>query len=525
MSAAQELVTRLTLDSKQFNLGISSAEKKVGSFSESTIKSFSYTNAAIGLLGTAAVYKFGDAIISVISDIGALYDKTQSLGISVSRFQELALAAGEAGVSQDTLTNSLSKMQKTIGNASIGVKESVQALGLLGLTYKNLQDLDPQQQFLLIGERISQVKDRSLQAALATKTLGRSGAESLGFFNSNMKESIDSASKLGFTLSNLQASNLDHLGESSARLWETFKGKGTQIIADIAPGIESIGNMLVSVVGRINTSVNNMIQSIAKGVRKGAYAFADLLPRGDVSDVEKFLSGLNKATGGSLNSLSDQATSKRLSDPKVDRGVGKLNVSELTAKAVNDSLPKLTDASVQAKQAIYDLGNSAKSASDKFKMVQNSIDAPGQQQASDLFAQANKRFTGSSGRDVNGLLGSSPIQELPAAQSEKFIALLKDSINNPNNGKSNIDNLERIAKGVNSQVEDNRGMLTAIQELKGFLEQQTQKPAEVSLKVTVDVAPSPDFVAKVVTSQDFTKAQKAAMYQEWGNIARSIGNR
>jgi hypothetical protein len=146
-----ELVARLKLDSSQFTRSLTSIKGQLVT--------------ALGTVGAiAGLYKLGQTISDVSQKISNLYDKTQSLGVGFSAFQELDFAASRAGVSTEQLQTLLGKMSVTIGQAASGSDKAQQSLARLGLSAEQLTGLSVDQQFLKISQAIAELSSQSEKA-------------------------------------------------------------------------------------------------------------------------------------------------------------------------------------------------------------------------------------------------------------------------------------------------------------------------------------------------------------------------
>ncbi|WP_163011310.1 phage tail tape measure protein, partial [Pseudomonas viridiflava] len=96
-------------------------------------------------------------------------------------FRELSFAAKLSGSSAETLGGALQKMQINIGAATAGSKELSQMFKGLGINIKDssgkLKSSDAL--FDTFVDRISKIKDPSLQAQAAVKIFGKSATELL----------------------------------------------------------------------------------------------------------------------------------------------------------------------------------------------------------------------------------------------------------------------------------------------------------------------------------------------------------
>src|SRR5690606_36333090 len=121
------------------------------------------------------------------------------------------------------LENGLRRMQRTIYDAGRGLSTATDALADLGLTAEDLAGLSPEQQFKLLAERISQIEDPTLKAALAMGIFGRSGTQLLPLFASGARgiEMLQAeARRLGLTMSGEDAKAAEEFSDALDRLWQ-----------------------------------------------------------------------------------------------------------------------------------------------------------------------------------------------------------------------------------------------------------------------------------------------------------------
>jgi len=79
---------------------------------------------------------------------------SQRTGISVESLSQLGFAAEQTGSDLATLVKGTRAMQRATFDLSRGLKTQIDAFGVLGLKYKDLRDLSPEEQFKLIADRL-----------------------------------------------------------------------------------------------------------------------------------------------------------------------------------------------------------------------------------------------------------------------------------------------------------------------------------------------------------------------------------
>lgn len=261
-----ELLTKITADTSDFNSKIRGAEQQASGFGQKASKGIGLLSTAIrglGLIGGTF------AIKKMVEDVGALNDETAKLGISIEAFQYLAKATDDAGLSADGLQNALARMQKTLGDAIGGNATAIKAFTDLNLSVTDLAKLSPDQQYLAIGEAIGKLGDRSLEAAAAQNIFGRAGKDSLGFFNTNMKEAVKNATDLGFAVGTIQAEQLDKLAEKADEFSKVLVGAGKNLLAELAP----VGIYLIGIAEKFAGTLKSAVAKISDGISQGATAF------------------------------------------------------------------------------------------------------------------------------------------------------------------------------------------------------------------------------------------------------------
>lgn len=232
------------------------------------------TSAALGLF----VNGYADAT-------GAIGDTAERTGISRERFQELGFAAKLTGSSSEVLAGALQKMNINVGAAAKGSKELTDMFSGLGIKLKNtdgsLKSTD--EQFAMFVDRISKIKNPSLQAQAAVKIFGKSATELLPLIrggSAGLQEMSDEARRLGIVLSDDAVRD----GEAFGDILDTLK-------AAIGGVGNTIGTALVPELSKMATWLTETIVKYRPQIEAFATAFARDLP-GNIERIVGFLSDL-----------------------------------------------------------------------------------------------------------------------------------------------------------------------------------------------------------------------------------------
>ncbi|HMN39629.1 MAG TPA: hypothetical protein PKE29_02215 [Phycisphaerales bacterium] len=205
------------------------------------------TAAVTALLGTAKAF----------SDTGDMLDKmSQRTGVSVEALSELGFAADLSGTDLETLESGLRNMQRTLAGAAQGSASAAEALGRLGLSAAQLAGLSPDEQFKVLAERISQVRDPALRAALAMELFGKAGTKLLPLMAdgaAGIEAMQEEARRLGLTVSTETARDAAALNDALGTLWKVLKQGVFTIGGALAPTLKDLAERITRIVVSITT--------------------------------------------------------------------------------------------------------------------------------------------------------------------------------------------------------------------------------------------------------------------------------
>lgn len=283
----------LFADDTKLVRGLRAAERKLRVFGDGIrtlgLKMMSLGTALLApLVGSTKVFStLGDSVAKM----------AKRTGLSVETLSELGYAASQSGIDAGALENGLRRMQRSIYDAGRGLSTAVDALSDLGLSYRDLKNLSPEEQFKRIADRISQINDPTLKAAIAMSLLGRSGTALLPLFKqgaAGINALQDQARSLGLTMSGEDAAAAEVFGDTLDRLWSVVKMTTFQVGAALAPALQRMVTVITEVLVKINAWIQenrSVIVSIAKVIASVLAAGAVLVVLGTT------ISGLGLALG------------------------------------------------------------------------------------------------------------------------------------------------------------------------------------------------------------------------------------
>ena len=233
-------------------------------------------------VGLAAVAAFGAGASAVASGLLDLEDRVETLGntadklgVSFEFIQTLEEAGNRSGVSIESVSSAFGKLQKTLAGADEESRAATEALGKLGISFTDLENLSPEEQIRLVGEQLQGIEDPAKRTAAAMQIFGKSGADLLPFF-ANLGPAADDIERLGGSLTAIDRSRIDDfgagidaLGVASSRLGELlllpFVGLGEGIAqgsAEFLGGINAIVGPIGDVLEPILSGLGSAIEIV-----------------------------------------------------------------------------------------------------------------------------------------------------------------------------------------------------------------------------------------------------------------------
>lgn len=220
------LRTVLGLDTREFEQGERRARKKIGLF-EQKLKQF--RNVVIGAFSVLALKKFADVIAGTIARVTREADRFQKLGtrlgVSTNFLSELQFVAERTGQTFESVTKSIERQVRRVGEAAEGNKTYAEAFRALNLEAARLRELSPEQQFSLILQRLSEIPNKTEQVRIAFNAFGREGVSMLQAIEGGAGEIIklrNEARHLGATVDQFKADKFAAFADSLTNIKTRF---------------------------------------------------------------------------------------------------------------------------------------------------------------------------------------------------------------------------------------------------------------------------------------------------------------
>lgn len=293
------LAAKLTLNSKEYDDGLTDAKKNAEDFSKtwntakgqfaSGAKSIAVGAGAIAGVGTAA-FKAADALSKNLDEI----DKTsQKVGMSTKAYQEWDYVLKISGTEMSNMTTGLKTLTNKFDDAKKGGKGAVDAFAKLGLKMEDIQDLSREDLFGTVITAFQNMEDSADRAALANELFGKSGQDLTPLFNTTAEETrklIEEVNHLGGVMSEDAVKDGAAFQDSLTALKTAFAGASGSLLSELVPAITKLMGKVTEFVasGGIEKIISTL-KTLAPviGIVVGAFAGFQIIS-GIVSLVQGF---------------------------------------------------------------------------------------------------------------------------------------------------------------------------------------------------------------------------------------------
>ena len=225
----------------------------------------SLRGALVGVAAVGGFLRLAQESTKAATSLVELADRT---GFATDRLQTLSRVFEGDGVSVEAFTKSIGRMTRTINDAYLGLSTARDALGQIGLTFDDLKDLRPEEQFDLIAKGIGDLATESERAGVVQNIFGR-GAQ--GFINvlqrgtESLNEQEEAFRRLGLT-SEDGLRSLKALNQEFTNLSTTLQVSLQQSFAESA---DELKILLEDLQELIRTSTPIAIQGVSSAARTG----------------------------------------------------------------------------------------------------------------------------------------------------------------------------------------------------------------------------------------------------------------
>ena len=269
-----DLSASLTLDSSQYEKGLSDAESEANGFGgklKTALKGGAVAFAAVTAAATAMTAAIGKGIKKT-AEYGDHVDKmSQKIGISAESYQKWDYVMQRAGGSVDSLKMGM----KTLSQQAEKGNEAFQKLGV---TEEDLKNLNQEELFEKTVKGLSEMEAGTERTALASQLLGRAGADMAPLFNQGSKaieEQMEIAEKYGMVMPEETVKASAAFKDSVTTMQMTMDGMRNRMMGEFLPSITKVTDGLAT----LFTGDMSGIENIEAGVQGVVDKISEIIPK------------------------------------------------------------------------------------------------------------------------------------------------------------------------------------------------------------------------------------------------------
>ena len=273
-----ELAAKLTLDTSEYESGLSGAEQKAqglgGALGGKLGTAAKVGGAAIAAVGTAAVAAAGAIAsgVSSLAEYGDNIDKaSQKMGLSAEAYQEWDAILQHSGTSIDAMSRGMTTLSKAAESNS-------DAFAQLGITQEELASMNQEELFARTIEGLQGMEAGSERTVLAQKLLGGSAKELGALLNTSAEDTEKMRQRvheLGGVMSDEAVKDAAAYQDALQDLQTTIKGAKNQLLANFLPAITQVMDGLTM----IFSGESGGIDRIQEGISTFTSKMAEKLPQ------------------------------------------------------------------------------------------------------------------------------------------------------------------------------------------------------------------------------------------------------
>lgn len=280
--ALASLVVNLSADTATFTRDIGKAAHLASREIESIGDAARTTAKMLSLLFAGSVSGAAFLTKQAINSAEAMHDMAQAAGVSVEALSALAYAGSFSSLTTEQLATSMSRLNRTLLEASSGSQQANEAFVALGINIKdadgNLKSADKVIEEVAI--KFAQMEDGAGKSALAIKLFGRAGAEMVPLLNQGaggLAEMRFEAQQFGQIISTEVAAAADQLSDNISKLVKLKNSLGNAIMVAVMPQMNAFVGALLDAAkegDKFKTAGENIVGVFSLIVKSGLGAAA-----------------------------------------------------------------------------------------------------------------------------------------------------------------------------------------------------------------------------------------------------------
>lgn len=196
----------------------------------------------MAFVGGAAAVGLGYVVNRTMQSIDATAKLSDRLNIATEDLIKLQYATQIMGGTSETLTKSLERLAKGLGDIDMGSTEAQYALDKLGISLDDMMKVGSAEQLKMIADAMGKLDTATDKMAVAQKLFGRGGKALVNLLMLERKgiEKLGAeAEKLGLVYSRIDAAKVEAANDALLRVKSVLQGITQTLTIQLAPHIEA----------------------------------------------------------------------------------------------------------------------------------------------------------------------------------------------------------------------------------------------------------------------------------------------
>lgn len=267
---------RFTGDTSSLDAASGKAKKQLGQLKDefktgaSAAAKWGAAAAAAAVVASVAIFKSQSKIID------SLGKTADALGLNIEKLQAMHHMAELNGVSTESMSKNLQRMEMRLGEAIRKGGAAAEALSDVGVSLDDIKNSDPAQQMEMLARAIGGVENQAVKASIASDLFGRDGLKMLKVLNNLSKDglqpTITELEALGVAMNRVDAAKVEAANDAIFRSSQVVDGVAKKFTVEMAPVVDALAQMFIGAAKDSNgfaDSVDSAFDAVVSGAGFG----------------------------------------------------------------------------------------------------------------------------------------------------------------------------------------------------------------------------------------------------------------
>ena len=240
-----------------------------------------------------------------LSAVDTLGKTSGALGVTTQKLAGLNRAFDVTGAGADRVGQALGKTAKFVLDAQLGLATATDALDLLGIKIEDIENLQADEVFEALADKISLIESPLTKAGIASQIfgqkLGTNLVNTLNLGKEGFAQAAEEARVLGTALDGNMVASVERANDSFDRLQMGAEGFSQQLAVKLAPALTTIGDKFFEAVKQAGGMETIAAEAVATLTTVVGFLSDNLILMATVAIGAKVIPGLVSMTAWLAN--------------------------------------------------------------------------------------------------------------------------------------------------------------------------------------------------------------------------------